>query len=187
MPFTVLYVCTGNVCRSPMAELMLRALSTDDITISSAGLRALVGYGIDDGSAAALRNRGIDPTGHRARQFEPAMATAADLILTAEVTHRDAILGQLPTLLRRTFTIPEFARLAGHVEPGAAPSEAVTAAAGLRGVLGPAAPGSDDVPDPFRASAERTEPVAALIEAATRTAAAALQLTTIPTRPRPIR
>ena len=108
----MLFVCTGNVCRSPMAELMLRAEAGAELDVASAGMAALVGEGIDPPSGAVLAEQGIDASRHRARQFELPMATSSDLVLTAERAHRDAILTEAPTLYRRVFTMREYVRLA---------------------------------------------------------------------------
>ena len=150
MAFTVLVVCTGNIARSPMTELLMRAMSDPQsgLVVSSVGVHALVGQPMDPGSAAAMSKLGLDPGLHRARQFEPVMAEKADLILTAERYHLEIVLHQAPTALRRTFTIKEFARIAEHVRPGT-PKQVVARAAAARGLATtPAHPAADDVADP---------------------------------------
>lgn len=84
----VLFVCVGNICRSPSAEVMLRqAVAGKDIQISSAGLGALVGHGIDATAQELLVEHGMDGLAHRARQIDDAILGAADLILTMERKH----------------------------------------------------------------------------------------------------
>jgi protein-tyrosine phosphatase len=133
-----------------MTELLIRA-STDSrsgLTVSSAGVHALVGQPMDRGAASALGRIGLDPTEHRARQFEPVMATEADLILTAERYHLEVVLHQAPTALRRTFMIKELARIAPHLRPGT-PQHVVVQAAVARGLAPrPKDPTADDVADP---------------------------------------
>src|SRR4051795_5389163 len=66
--FVVLFVCTGNICRSPIAERLLAARLPDpSIRAASAGTRAMVGYGIDQTAAHVLRRLGGEPDGHGAR------------------------------------------------------------------------------------------------------------------------
>jgi protein-tyrosine phosphatase len=158
---TVLYVCTGNVCRSPMAELLFRSWMSPgrDVTISSAGMQALVGHGIDRSSASALGQLGIDPSHHRARQFETWMARDADLVLTAERSHRDQVMTDLPAAFRRTFTMKEFARLARHVAP-ASPDAVIADVAAIRGIDGPVASEVDDMPDPYRGRINQARSIA---------------------------
>jgi low molecular weight protein-tyrosine phosphatase len=81
-------VCTGNICRSPMAEVVLRAkladAGIDDVEVSSSGTGGWhVGDRMDPRAAAALRRRGYDGSAHRARQFE----RAADLTLAMDSGH----------------------------------------------------------------------------------------------------
>lgn len=157
MPFAVLVVCTGNVCRSPAAERLLAPLVPPEIAVSSAGLRALAARGIDGPTALALRERGIDPDGHVARQFTAALLAASDLVLTAEAAQRNAILHDAPTAMHRTFTLREFGRLGAGLPPLDPPvtaealRERVHRVAAQRGAVPAPAPGADDVGDPFGA------------------------------------
>jgi protein-tyrosine phosphatase len=170
VPFSILFVCTGNVCRSPMAELLCRGWADPraDLQVASAGVAALVGEGIDTSSASVLGQAGIDPTRHRARQFEAQMATGADLVLTAEAAHRDAIMAVAPSAFRRTFTMKEFARLARHAT-ATTPAEVVAELAWRRGTDGPLEPQADDMPDPYRGRISQAREVAAQVTAAVRT------------------
>jgi protein-tyrosine phosphatase len=163
VPFTVLVVCTGNISRSPMAELLIRnAVGGDrDLVVSSAGVHALVGQPMDAGAATVMRELGLNPAGHRARQFEPAMAASADLILTAERYHLETVLKQAPTALRRTFTIREFARIAEHLRP-ATRRQVVAQASVVRGLAPrPKDPLADDIADPHGQPVEVSRATAA--------------------------
>lgn len=144
-----------------MAELLFRGWAdpSADVTVSSAGTHALVGHGIDRSSASALGQLGIDPTQHRGRQFEPWMAADADLILTAERTHRDTIITDVPSAYRRVFTMKEFHRLVHGTEPGE-PVAVVATAAALRGQMGPVPLEDDDVPDPYRGALQQAKTIA---------------------------
>ncbi|MCW2496671.1 hypothetical protein [Jatrophihabitans sp.] len=161
MSFSVLIVCTGNICRSPLAERLLTArLGAAPVVVTSAGTGALVGRGVDEPSALVLRELGGDPTGHQARRLTRELANAADLILTAESSHRSTLLQAEPTLFRRTFTLREFARL-GAAQPPLAPPitdsalrSRVVEVAAQRGWIEPAAPGLDEIGDPFGAGLE---------------------------------
>ncbi|MGI8760125.1 MAG: hypothetical protein ACR2LF_02240 [Jatrophihabitantaceae bacterium] len=161
MPFNVLYVCTGNICRSPMAELLLRSWADPgaELCVSSAGMRALVGHSIDRGSASALGQLGIDPSLHRARQFEEWMASDADLILTAERSHRDQIMTEVPSSFKRAFTMKEFVRLAPHVGRGA-PATVVAEASANRAVVGAVQLSEDNLPDPYRQAIRAAKTIA---------------------------
>lgn len=86
----VLFVCTANVCRSPMAEVIFTALAEDEglpYYARSAGVAALVGKTIAPKARAALEEIGLDADGHRARQVDGAMVEGADLVLAMTPKH----------------------------------------------------------------------------------------------------
>lgn len=91
----ILVVCIGNICRSPMAEGLLRQAldkaNQSDCKVSSAGLGALVGHPADDKSCQLMFANAIDISSHRARQLDHAMIRQADLILAMESRHKAAI------------------------------------------------------------------------------------------------
>lgn len=123
-PFRVLHVCVGNVCRSVLAEHLMRdaalRLVGDGapggadgfLTVASAGMQADPGRAMHPDVAAILASRGIRPDGFRTTRFTPAAAVDADLILTASRAERNLVVAAKPAALRRTFTLNEFARLA---------------------------------------------------------------------------
>ena len=112
----VLFVCTGNICRSPTAERLAAAYAAvhgiPDLTASSAGTRAVIGHPIHPNAAIILEELGSDPSNFAARQLKPKIAAAADLIIAMTNTHRDIVLETAPRQLQRTFTLTEVARLA---------------------------------------------------------------------------
>jgi protein-tyrosine phosphatase len=89
----VLVVCIGNICRSPMAEAVLRQALADmpDIAVTSAGIGALEGYPADEHAVALMHERGLDISRHKARQLTAELIGTADLILVMEAGHKRAI------------------------------------------------------------------------------------------------
>lgn len=171
MSFVILTVCTGNICRSPVAELALaRALSpVPEVRVASAGTGALVGGSVPRQAQLLAAKDGIDASSHHARQIDVSMIRDADLIVAMSREHRRDIVQALPGAMRRCFTLRELARVAEAVEPsleerirasGADSSEsgmraAVAAAAALRGTVPPPSdPDEFDVVDPYRRSDE---------------------------------
>lgn len=93
----VTVVCSGNICRSPMAEVVLRdALAQegmgDFVTVDSAGTGAWhVGEGADERTVATLHRHGLDGSSHVAAQFEASWFDEADLVLAADAGHERAL------------------------------------------------------------------------------------------------
>lgn len=87
----VLFVCTGNTCRSAMAEAMLRqagaAAGVRDLEVSSAGIGAWEGAAASEGAYLVLLEQGLDLSNHRARLLTPELVEQADLILTMARSH----------------------------------------------------------------------------------------------------
>ena len=162
-PFRVLFVCIGNVCRSPVGERLLAArLPADRFEVSSAGTGAMVGYAMSKYAAEELRSYGGDPSGFAARQLTPDILEQSDLVLTATKELRSHVLAEVPGALRRTFTILELAALVEDAE-GTTPSEVVKWAGTHRSSV---AREEQDVPDPYRRGPEAHALSARAIDAA---------------------
>jgi protein-tyrosine phosphatase len=123
-PFRVLYVCTGNICRSAVAERLLRRELQERLgddaqlfQVESAGVQGLAGEPMNRGSAVALASLGGDASGFVARRLNADHVREAGLILTANRTHRATVVRLDSTAARRAFTIREFAQLADRIDP----------------------------------------------------------------------
>ena len=147
----VLFVCTGNICRSPIAERLAAAYSAacqvPGLTTSSAGTRAVIAHPIHPDAVLVLETLGGDVSNFAARQLTSRIASDADLVLTMTKVHRDAVLELAPRQLRRTFTLSEAARLASECT-----ARTVADLAALRPHL--AARDRSDIPDPIGQGAE---------------------------------
>lgn len=168
--FEIITVCTGNICRSPLAQQLLSARLADlPGRVTSAGTYGLDGvempadaqrlavqYGVTEEAAAA----------HRSRPLTGSVLAGPDLILGMAREHRRAVVEIAPARLRSAFTLREFARLAAdasdadilaaaaaHDDPSARLRAGVTAVAAQRGMsLPPASADDDDIIDPYRRS-----------------------------------
>jgi protein-tyrosine phosphatase len=166
----ILTVCTGNICRSPLAAQMLATRLADLAPrIHSAGTRARDGHAMTPEAADLARSVGVGAdasAAHRSRFLTEAHLGTPDLILAMDRTHRRAVAELAPGRTRVAFTVREFARLAAatpdeairQAAAGGTASERLRAAlgviAGQRGlVLPPADLADDDVVDPYRRSA----------------------------------
>lgn len=190
--FSVLTVCSGNICRSPLAEQVLRARLSDlpGIDFSSAGTYAGEGDRMPDQAAALSVRFGGDPSTHRARYFTEQIVGGADLVLAMSRSHRREIVELVPRKVGVTFTLREFARLSEGLDDAAiveasavAPNlraglaEVVALVASRKGQVGPpVASEDDDVIDPYRRSDETYERSAAQLVPAAEEVARVLRL-----------
>lgn len=166
----ILTVCTGNICRSALAEVLLRARLTGVATVSSAGTQALVDEPLTPQTADLARLHGAtdaDVAAHRARYLTEQLAQQPDLALAMTRAHRARVVDLAPAMLKRAFTAREFLRLssglseaeiaesadAGGDNPKRRLRAALRALGNRRGILGPPErPEDDDVIDPYRQS-----------------------------------
>ncbi|MFM7030069.1 MAG: hypothetical protein ACKOWK_03260 [Micrococcales bacterium] len=166
----LLFVCTGNICRSPVAEQMFRQMLqahaiTEDIEVFSAGTAAMVGSGTHPQSLASLEKLGYAAEASPAAQLTAEKVEAADLILTSEVAHRAAVVELSVRANRYVFTLKEFANLAEYEREsrdqaltGGTLRERLAETITLRGF---ASPSDDlDIEDPWGLSSEHFETVA---------------------------
>lgn len=132
---TVLVICVGNICRSPIGEALFteklrKHVST--VHVSSAGLGALVGWPADSIAQTLMIERGLDISYHRARQISPQLLFDSDIIFTMTSKQLEEIEGSLPSIRGRVHRL-------GHW-------------------------GGYDVPDPFQRPREAFEQALVLIE-----------------------
>jgi protein-tyrosine phosphatase len=139
-PYRVCLVCLGNICRSPMAEVVLRAALSeaglaDTVTVDSAGTGDWhIGQGMNRGALAALARRGYDGSAHRARQFKPSWFGSRDLVLAMDSSN-----------------LVDLHAMGGDAELFAGAGEL---------------PGVTDIPDPYGGDAADFDDVLDLLEAA---------------------
>jgi protein-tyrosine phosphatase len=191
-PFTVLHVCMGNICRSPMAERLLAAAvfeaggSEDLVHTHSAGTGGWhEGEEMNPPAARQVLKRGGDVVDFCARKLRADHIDAADLILTATADQYDYVTALRPDAAGKTFVLGEFGRLLPGVDVADLPTsdetpEAVLArgealVAAVDGVRGgaPARP-EDDLDDPWGRGEQTFSRVADEIEATVRPLADAL-------------
>ena len=154
-PFSILFVCTGNICRSPTAEALARRelarYPGAPIQLSSAGSHALEGNPAASRSMLAASSRGASLERHFARELTRRRVQAADLVLCMAAEHRPFVLSYDRSAAARTFLLATFARVASEWEwLATSPADLVALAAERRQ---PEQPG-DDIDDPLGQSSE---------------------------------
>lgn len=117
-PVQILCVCTGNVCRSPVAERLLGAsLEPLGVRVISAGTQAPRDMEIAPQMLALLAGRGIDASDHTSRWLRAADVASSALVLGMERDHRGQAVALFPQALRRSFTLLGFAAIAQRLPP----------------------------------------------------------------------
>ncbi|MFA7256775.1 MAG: low molecular weight protein arginine phosphatase [Kiritimatiellales bacterium] len=106
----LIFVCTGNTCRSPMAEGLLKHLLGSDSgwEISSAGICAANGFSASPNAVEAMREKKIDISAHCSRHLSPALIEEATLLVTMTRGHRDAIVASVPESAGKVFLLKSF-------------------------------------------------------------------------------
>jgi protein-tyrosine phosphatase len=196
-PFTVLHVCVGNICRSPMAERLLRLAVAESAGVDGEKLDELLhshsagtggwhaGEPMNPPAARQVLARGGDDRGFAARALRPGHVEGSDLILCATAEQRDHVVSMRPEAAARAFVLGEFGRLLRGVDPVALPPAALTplgcytrgaalvaAVDAVRG--GAATPPADDLSDPWGHGDQTFARVADEIERTVRPLAALL-------------
>ena len=179
-PFRVLHICTGNICRSPMAEHFMRRMLDDGwpeqsgrFVVESAGTWGHAGSSMEPHALTILAGHGVDGQDFRARELAAEHVAGADLVLGATREHRAAAVVLYPRAAARTFTLREFARLTAGLDPAVLTGDDAVArvralvriAASRRGLVPPARPADDDLADPYQAPASAFAVCAELLRA----------------------
>ncbi|MFZ5586811.1 MAG: low molecular weight protein arginine phosphatase [Thermodesulfobacteriota bacterium] len=145
----ILFVCTGNTCRSSMAAAIASHLKEErrlDIPVASAGLAAWEGAPATPEAIQAVAEMGIDLRDHRARQVTADLVAGADLVLTMTGAHRERLRELYPEAGAKIFTLKEYVRDRQAALPaGEGRVEDGTGNAAGR----PAGAHDDDIPDPI--------------------------------------
>ncbi|WP_084627141.1 hypothetical protein [Pseudoclavibacter soli] len=189
--FRVLTVCTGNICRSPLAELLIASLvDPKQIEVSSAGTGAPAGSPVDETVAELASLRGLDPSRHRARRITEEIIAGSDLVLALTERHRERVVALHPAAIGQAFTLREYATIVLAIQRGVAAgiTEVPSGPEGWRALAGDlrssvrraAQQRGDsadwlDITDPIGGTRDLHERVAAHIEAAVQAVVPALR------------
>jgi protein-tyrosine-phosphatase len=118
---SILFVCSANQCRSPMAEVLFKDLvrergEADDWRVESAGVWAYAGAQATDNAQRAMMERGLDLSGHRSQPATNDLLSQFDLVIVMTREHEEALLEQMPELDGRIFLLRELVGEKGDFE-----------------------------------------------------------------------
>lgn len=152
----VLFVCTGNICRSPMGELMFPLFfHSDAVETDSAGVNGLIDHQIDPSSNKLLKLDGIDASSFRSKRITPQLALSSDLILCFTEAQRGNIVTLAPRARSRTYTVSDFANLCRYCAGnglicGDTIEDRLDSIIANASMVRPMLPASQDIKDPYR-------------------------------------
>ena len=119
----VLFVCTGNTCRSPMAAAILAGREIKDVEVRSAGVFAMPGSEASSKAQAVLKEKGL-PVEHQSSQVSDELIEWADYIFTMTAQHKMLLENSYPNSFGKTYTLKGFAEQSGEVmDPYGGPVE----------------------------------------------------------------
>lgn len=108
----IIFVCTGNTCRSPMAEALMKKLLKENnianVNVVSRGLSVFENSPASENSISVIKKYNIDLTSHRAKLLSPNEVQSFDLILTMSESHKNSIISIFPDIENKVFTMYEF-------------------------------------------------------------------------------
>jgi len=159
VPLHVLFVCTGNICRSPYAELRAREVwAAADVTMSSAGVRGYAGRAMDPVMAAELRRRGGDATAFRSHRVGADDLARADLVVVFEFSQQMRLWELAPSARAKIFGLAQLT--------AAAEKLGLIRATSLPKLHRVAHPNSmtDDIDDPYKRGPKHAAQCANLID-----------------------
>lgn len=107
----ILIVCTGNTCRSPMAEGIFKYMAKNhnlNLEISSAGIAALDGDRVSMGAVKAMENIGIDISTHKSSLVNIALVEEAEVILTMSNSHKDILSSRFPSIKNKIYLLNDY-------------------------------------------------------------------------------
>lgn len=106
---SILVVCEGNICRSPMAQVLLAA-ALPRATVQSAGLGARIGAQADEWAVRLMNDRGLDISQHRAQQVTRELCLEADMVLVMDSEQKQRLTYLYPQTHGRVFRLGEYTR-----------------------------------------------------------------------------